>query len=240
VTLLAATAAVLAVLIAMPGARRSRLRTVFPRESVARSRIAVSDPRIVRLAAIVGGVGIAIGWGGILGWGLGIAVAVGAPFALGRLETRGDRRRREAMERQGADAADLLAACLASGAPIVPSVAAVARALGPPIDAPLGTLLASMALGTDAAAAWRQLASEPGMGALARAIGRSSESGAPLVQVLPGIADDLRRRNRAHVEAAARSAGVKAVAPLAACFLPAFLLVGVVPIVASLATPFFS
>jgi hypothetical protein len=31
---------------------------------------------------------------------------------------------------------------------------------------------------------------------------------------------------------------VRSVAPLAACFLPAFLLIGIVPVVASLALPF--
>jgi hypothetical protein len=35
---------------------------------------------------------------------------------------------------------------------------------------------------------------------------------------------------------AARSAGVRAVAPLGLCFLPAFVLVGVVPTVVGLAT----
>ena len=64
---------------------------------------------------------------------------------------------------------------------------------------------------------------------------RSAQSGAPLSTVLARIAQDMRRDRHAAVEVAARSAGVRAVAPLAACFLPAFLLVGVVPVVASLA-----
>jgi hypothetical protein len=37
------------------------------------------------------------------------------------------------------------------------------------------------------------------------------------------------------VEVAARTAGVRAVIPLVACFLPAFILLGVVPVVAGLA-----
>jgi pilus assembly protein TadC len=56
-----------------------------------------------------------------------------------------------------------------------------------------------------------------------------------LVDVLPVIAEELRRDARVRAEAAARSAGVRAVLPLVACFLPAFLLIGVVPVVASLA-----
>jgi hypothetical protein len=47
---------------------------------------------------------------------------------------------------------------------------------------------------------------------------------------------ELRREHQRRVERAARSAGVKAVIPLAVCFLPAFFALGVVPIVASLAS----
>jgi hypothetical protein len=42
------------------------------------------------------------------------------------------------------------------------------------------------------------------------------------------------------VQAAARAAGVRVVAPLALCFLPAYLVIGVVPIVASLARGLFT
>jgi hypothetical protein len=44
----------------------------------------------------------------------------------------------------------------------------------------------------------------------------------------------VRRRHRREVEVAARSAGIRAVGPLAACFLPAFLLVGTMPVIASM------
>jgi hypothetical protein len=46
------------------------------------------------------------------------------------------------------------------------------------------------------------------------------------------LAEDLRRRDRADVESRARSVGVKAALPLGLCLLPAFVLVGVVPLVA--------
>jgi hypothetical protein len=51
--------------------------------------------------------------------------------------------------------------------------------------------------------------------------------------VIAGVSSDARREHRSRVEIAARSAGVKAVAPLAACFLPAFFLMGVAPIIAA-------
>ena len=64
---------------------------------------------------------------------------------------------------------------------------------------------------------------------------RSARSGSPLSDVLSEVADDLRLVRTRDVQVAARAAGVRAVGPLAACFLPAYLLLGVVPVVASLA-----
>ena len=50
------------------------------------------------------------------------------------------------------------------------------------------------------------------------------------------VAEDLGRTHRAEVEDLARTVGVKAALPLGVCLLPAFLLVGIVPVVvASLA-----
>ena len=51
---------------------------------------------------------------------------------------------------------------------------------------------------------------------------------------------DRMGRGRGCPDAAARAAGVRAVGPLAAAFLPAFLMIGVVPVVVSLALPFLA
>jgi hypothetical protein len=53
--------------------------------------------------------------------------------------------------------------------------------------------------------------------------------------MVAAVADDQRRRRRWSAEAAARRAGVHAVGPLVLCFLPAFVLLGVVPVVLSIA-----
>lgn len=190
----------------------------------------------VRLAATLAGLGVAVLVGGLPGAGAGLAVAALAPRALARFEPRDVRERRERLAAQAADVADLLAACLASGAPVPTAVEAVAAAIGPPAAEPLRGWVAGVALGADQAQAWRALATEPALAPLALAAARSADSGAPLADLLPGVAADLRRRSRARAESAARAAGVAAVAPLAACFLPAFLLLGVVPVVAALAS----
>jgi len=61
-----------------------------------------------------------------------------------------------------------------------------------------------------------------------------ARSGTSLVDCLRVHADEARRRRREQETKRARSVGVKSVQPLALCFLPAFVLIGVVPLVASL------
>ena len=232
--ILAACSAALAVALLLrssPSPRRS-LAPPGPRAS-----LSLGDARVARVVSVAVGLVVVITWGGLLGILAGVLLAVLLPPALGRLESRAARDRREALGRQAAPTADLLAACLASGAPVSSSVRAVAEAVGEPVASPLRTLVDALDLGADPATAWRALAVEPALAPLARAALRSSETGAPLSQVLRGTAVDLRREQRARADAAARASGVKAVGPLAACFLPAFLLLGVVPVVVSLALP---
>jgi hypothetical protein len=62
---------------------------------------------------------------------------------------------------------------------------------------------------------------------------RSLDTGAPMADGLRLLASDLRRAHRAAVERKARGVGVRAAAPLGLCFLPAFVLVGIVPTVVS-------
>ncbi len=172
--------------------------------------------------------------GGFGGIAVGALLAAVLPPILGRLEPRHVRLRRSRLVAQAPLVADLLAACLAAGAPTVVATATVADAIGEPAAGSLRNVVAALRLGADPVLAWSVLGEEPGLRSIAVAVARSSRSGAPLAAVLGHAAADLRREARLHVEVAARAAGVRAVAPLAACFLPAFLLLGVVPLVVSL------
>jgi len=240
-TLIAMLCAVGAVFALWPVSQHRRARRLFrPPEVAERSRISMSSARMLRLVGVIAGLGLGVAIGTWWGWVAGAVIALATPRLLGRLESRAERERRERLESQSAEVADLLAACLASGAPVSSSATAVAEALGEPIAEPLRALGASVSLGADPVAAWQAMGSQPGLGPLCNQVARSLESGAPLADALPGLADDLRRTARATAETAARAAGVRAVAPLAVCFLPAFLLLGVVPIVVSLALPFFT
>ena len=199
-----------------------------------------SRPRLstvvgTRLAAAVAALGAVVMVGGVVGIVMGAACLLVVPRLLGRLEPRADRDRRAAIAAQAPLVADLLGATLAAASPMGAALAAVSDAVGTPAQDSLRPVVAALDLGADTASAWAPLLPDPSLGAVAAAAVRSADTGAPLSAVLARIADDLRREHQAAVEVAARTAGVRAVLPLAACFLPAFLLLGVVPVVAALA-----
>ena len=158
------------------------------------------------------------------------------------------RQQGEAAARLCPVAADLLAACLASGADPLRAAEVVACCLRPPgrlttvgehAAAELADRFQEVAhllrLGGNPITTWRVVAAEPGLRPVAEAIGRAGLSGAPPAATIRACASDLRKERHAASTAAARRAGVRGVAPLAGCFLPAFVLIGVVPIVLGLA-----
>ncbi len=62
---------------------------------------------------------------------------------------------------------------------------------------------------------------------------RAIESGASVSDALQRLAEDLHASARLEAETKARAVGVRAAAPLGLCLLPAFVLIGVVPLVGS-------
>lgn len=173
--------------------------------------------------------------GGAMGIAAAAVILVVLPRLLGRLESRSERARRDALDRQAPLLADLLAATLSTGATLRAALGAVGAAVGEPTESALRPVVTAIDLGADPVEAWRACGTSGAHALVIDAVVRAVESGAPVSRVLVRLADDLRREHRVVVEVAARSAGVRAVAPLAACFLPAFVLLGVVPVVASLA-----
>lgn len=140
---------------------------------------------------------------------------------------------------QAPTCADLLATAIAAGATVPEAMVVVARAVDEPMRSRLQAVIAAMDMGADANAAWSTWLDEPALSPIARVIVRSQHSGSPLTVVLDAAASDMRQVYRAAVEARARAAGVRSVAPLALCYLPAYLLVGVVPVVAGFAGALF-
>jgi Flp pilus assembly protein TadB len=126
-------------------------------------------------------------------------------------------------------AAEMLAAVLRAGVPVDHGVLAVAEAL--PLGDRLTRVGRALRLGAPADAAWRHLADLAGAHRLIAAAARSSGSGAALASGLRRVAGDLRADEADRAEARARRAGVLLVLPLGLCFLPAFVLAGLTPVV---------
>lgn len=135
--------------------------------------------------------------------------------------------------------ADLMSAVVSSGATVLDALSATTNVVEDPARSQLERVRSSIELGAPASSAWSELLDEDSLAPIASAAIRSLHTGAPLGLVLDAAAFDMRQAHRAHVTQVARSAGVRSVAPLALCFLPAYLLVGVVPIVAGFATSLF-
>ena len=170
--------------------------------------------------------------GGPTGFVIAVLAAIGSWHWTGRLEPPATRRRRERLAASVPHVVDLMAACLAAGMSPAASVDQVGAAVAPPVRDELVALSARLRLGLDPVTVWRELAGHPELGGLGRSVARAVESGASVADAMQRLADDLRHRSRAEVENRARAVGVKAAVPLGVCLLPAFVLVGVVPLVA--------
>jgi pilus assembly protein TadC len=190
----------------------------------------------------------------LLGWPwgplAGVLGALGVYLGLGRLEPGALQARRGREVGDLPLACDLLAGCLASGATLPAAAAASAAALGGPLADRLGEVSARLRLGAPPPEAWAAFARAPGrgpaarehrraLGDVSRAVSAAAESGAPLSDVLAGLAEDARARALLAARLRARAVGVRAVLPLGLCFLPAFVLLGVVPLVAGMAGQVF-
>lgn len=174
-----------------------------------------------------------------------------APRPAGRLagiaqgsEARRSQRSQGATPRDGpwdllaiAADVDLSAACLRAGQPVTTAVAAVSATHTSASDA-LGdawsTAAALSSLGVEPERAWAHVAGIPGLSDVASLVALSSTTGAGLAQGCERIAATLRAQCVDESTARAERAGVMIAIPLALCFLPAFFVLGLAPVVISL------
>lgn len=228
-------AALCAWILTPPGSDRGRLRAlVVAHPGAARSarRTLVEEP--VPRAALCAVGSAVVGWvaAGALAAGAGLAAGVLLSMWIGRLEPPAAAKAREEIGRDMPLAVDLLAACSSVGRAPQEALPVVSRAVGGALGARLDEITTRLKLGADPATEWARCSRDLLLADLGRTMRRSAESGAPLTEGLTRLAEDRRRERRTQVQLRARSVGVKAAGPLAVCFLPAFMLVGVVPTVA--------
>lgn len=134
---------------------------------------------------------------------------------------------------------DLLAACLRAGLPTAAALRAVAPAAPDSLSDRLQRAADLLALGADPAVAWAPTEAggpcAPEFDALARLARRSARSGSSLAAAIGELAEERRTQVEEAATARAERAGVLIGGPLGLCFLPAFICLGIVPVIIGLA-----
>lgn len=166
-------------------------------------------------------------------------IAAGAFAVMHRSASRQQRADERARLWQLPMVLDVAGLLLRSGSPPAGAVSAAAGVCGPSLREDFRTISRLQAMGHDPDASWRSRLDDPVIGPVARSAIRSADSGATLATSWSQLASAARAERRVRAEVSARKAGVHALAPLGLCFLPAFICLGVVPIVIGLAGDVF-
>lgn len=191
------------------------------------------------LQAIAGVAAVAVGLAALGPWPGLLVGGVLAPVSVHLVRRLDERRVPTPPARSLGLCLDLVAAALRSGQPVPAALALAAPAAGPEVGAELGQVARLLRLGAEPAEAWRGVAEDGPLGPVAQAACRSADSGIRLARGLEQVAGEVRAEIRAAAQARAQRAGVLAMAPLGLCFLPAFVCLGVVPVVVGIARDAF-
>lgn len=127
---------------------------------------------------------------------------------------------------------ELLAAAVRAGTSVPRALEAVGRATGGPDGAALHRAGGALVLGAGWAEAWTGAPSR--LGVVREALGPAWEQGAAPGESLRVAGEQLRRDQQSVARQAAARLTVHLVLPLGVCFLPAFVLVGLLPVLLSL------
>ena len=184
---------------------------------------------------LAGAAGLAVGLvvGGAFGACVAGAVTVGGERLLRSAVPEAAAGERAGLGRELPAACELLAVCLAAGMPVAGALAAVGVAVPDPLGGELRRIAGLHRMGADPRRAWAGVPAP--LDALGRALVRAGESGAAAVPALRALAAESRATARAEAREAVQRAGVWVLAPLGLCFLPAFVCLGVVPLVLGIA-----
>lgn len=156
----------------------------------------------------------------------------------------GRRHRTESDPLATASALDVFSVCLSAGMAVSSAAAVTAPSAPPGLREVLQRASDLLALGADADTAWSSGASEPAVSepaceSLMRLARRSAASGAALADGVAALAEQSRQDAAHRATAAAERAGVLIAGPLGLCFLPAFVCLGIIPVVVGLARDVF-
>ncbi|MFZ2511730.1 MAG: type II secretion system F family protein [Gordonia sp. (in: high G+C Gram-positive bacteria)] len=135
-----------------------------------------------------------------------------------------------------AAAYDLLAVCLRAGLPVGVAASVAADRAPEPLAGALMRAAELLALGADPAQAWSSGGKpDESFGELSMLARRAARAGSSLAEAIAGLAEATRVAAQTQALARAERAGVTISGPLGLCFLPAFVCLGIVPVVVGLA-----
>lgn len=147
-------------------------------------------------------------------------------------------RRQAQLEKLGALAAaadvELFAACSAAGLNQAQASAAVASVSSPQAAQYWQQVANLLGLGVPAQRAWELMLKTQELGELAALASTAEHSGSALIDNCARLARRLRAEAKEEATSRAEKAGVLIALPLTLCFLPAFLVLGLAPVVISL------
>jgi pilus assembly protein TadC len=132
-------------------------------------------------------------------------------------------------------ALELISAALRSGAPFPTAAQAVATTPGLAVGPDLARAATMLRLGADPMEAWARIVSVDDMALFGAVAARSARSGMRLADTISRQADQLRAEIQTNAIRRAHRVGAVALLPLGLCYLPAFVCLGIVPMVAGLA-----
>ncbi|MGK2309970.1 type II secretion system F family protein [Cutibacterium sp. V947] len=213
---------------------RTERRTPLPAWLAPRSGAPGPEVRVV--AGLVTGCAVMAA----VPWSVSVAVAVavlaGAVvwWGSGQLESSAHRREEQRRAAQLPETLMMLSSAMEAGLPLRSAVRTVAESVEGPCAEDLNRLASSLAAGVPDSTAWSTLASVPVWRDPAQDVSRAVDSGEGISELLSAHAAQLQTAAAEQAEKKARKAGVDAIGPLVCCHLPAFLLVGVVPIIAGM------
>jgi pilus assembly protein TadC len=126
---------------------------------------------------------------------------------------------------------ELVGAMLDAGAGIGRALELVAASSSPEFNRALRPVVSALSIGADWETAWRSSdAQPPELRGLRDALGFAALTGAPSSAILYAQAARMRRDSFRAAEKRAAALGVKLVIPLGLCSLPAFVCLGVLPV----------
>lgn len=189
----------------------------------------------VRGLCLAAGLCVALAGAGLAGVVLGGVAAVVGPRLLGRTERPEIAHLRRSIAADLAGVLELLAAAIRAGTPPAEALAVVGSAVGGELGHRLTLVHSHLAVGVAPDDAWAAASQLGGaaLGPVGEAFAAATVDGSQLAARLEDQAREARAAAASTALAAAERVGVRAVLPLGLCFLPAFVAVGVVPVVAA-------